>query len=164
MAALKLILALSTTLSKTFRTTRVGAKHSRPVWNCAKRAKNASFLIRAAAVMWRTGGRLSADSTIPVSTARVGSESSVISGNEFLRRLSSSIRRMPSHHQGCRTPDTCNRPRSEQSYLSRRWSRFGVVAARCWDYEQLLFESPSRRLVGCTIPLMRYGCKPGNRT
>jgi hypothetical protein len=64
MAALKLILAFSTTLSKTFRTTRVGAKHSRLAWSCAKRAENASFLIRVAAVMWRTGGHLSVDSIL----------------------------------------------------------------------------------------------------
>jgi hypothetical protein len=36
-------------------------------------------------------------------------------------------------------------------------SRFEVVVARRWDYEQLLFESPSRHFAGRAIPPMRHG-------
>ena len=44
---------------------------------------------------------------------------------------------MPPHRQRGRTPDTCNRPRPEQSYLARCLSRFEVVVARRWDYDGL---------------------------
>ena len=164
MAAPKPIRMSSGMLSKTFRTIRAGVSRSRPACSYAKLAKSASFSTRAAAVMWRRGGRLSVGSTIQASIAKVGSASSLISGKGFLQPSLSSIRRMPPHRQRGRTPDTCNRPRPEQSYLARCLSRFEVVVARRWDYEQLLFESPSRRFAGRTIPLMRYGCKPGNRT
>jgi hypothetical protein len=52
------------------------------------------------------------------------------------------MRRMP-HRQRCRTPDTCNRPRSEQNSLARCWRIDAKAASKSWvawrwDYEQLL--------------------------
>src|SRR6266568_6418549 len=139
MAAPKPIRMSSGMLSKTFRTIRAGVSRSRPACSCAKLAKSASFSTRAAAVMWRRGGRLSVGSTIQASIAKVGSASSLIFGKGFLQPSLSSIRRMPPHRQRVRTPetpDTCNRPRSEPIYLARGW-RIDAVARR-WDFEELL--------------------------
>ncbi len=151
-------------LSKTFRTIRAGVSRSRPACSCAKPAKSASFSTRAAAVMWRRGGRLSVGSTIQASIAKVGSASSLIFGKGFLQPSLSSIRRMPPHRQRVRTPetpDTCNRPRSEPIYLARCWSRFEVVVARRWDYE---FAAFCRSRNSSRASWQQLGGKPGNRT
>jgi hypothetical protein len=150
MAAPKPIRMSSGMLSKTFRTIRAGVSRSRPARSCAKLAKSASFSTRAAAVMWRRGGRLSVGSTIQASIAKVGSASSLISGKGFLQPSLSSIRRMPPHRQRCRTPDTCNRQRSEQSYLARCWSRSKSWSLAAWT-------TSSRRFAGRAIPPMRHG-------